>query len=273
MKELIKNAWQGWLAYTESGKLAALLLVILVLFWFWKKDDWKKYRKLFIYTTIVTLCCVCPLTAALLMAYQTKFYDYQWIWNYVPITIVISLSGTLLWTSLTEKYTGTKHAAWKKVGVLSAMVCLLYLSGNMGRSIGDAGEDAYKLAQAKTVLAEITEEGQKTDIVLWAPETIMEYARALDGNICLPYGRNMWDPALNGYAYDTYGETEIAMYTWMTTAEATGMGEAYSEWILQMGINQLLLPGNLLPETLQAWEEATGCKAVMLEDYYWISLN
>lgn len=273
MTEWMRNARLGWLDMTESGKLVALLLVALLLFWFWKREEWKKYHELFIYTTLITVCCICPVTAALLMVYQTKFYDYQWIWTYVPITVVISLAGTLLWSFLSEKYAGTKHGFRNKLGIMAAMVCLVYLCGSLGNPVWDAKAEAEKQVQTRRVLEVITEKGQRTDIVLWAPQGMMEYARALDGRVRLPYGRNMWDAALNAYSYDIYGETEIAMYTWMTTAEATGLGEACVDWLIQTGVNQLLLPANLSAESLQSWELALGKEAETLEGYYWISLD
>lgn len=273
MTEFIKNAWRGWQAFTENGKLVALLLIALLLFWFWKKDAWKKYRRLFFYTTVATIACVCPITAAVLMAYQTKFYDYQWIWTYVPMTIVIAMAGTLMWIALTQKAAGTRLGMWKKLGVTLVMAGLLYSCGSLGNSVWDVQAKAEGLAQTRKILDVITQEGQKTDIVLWAPREIMEYARALDGNIRMPYGRNMWDHALNGYSYDTYGETEIAMYTWMTTAEETGMGVVCSDWLVQTGVNQVLLPKNLLPELVDGWAEALGKEASLLEGYYWIALN
>lgn len=273
MKELIRNARLGWPDCTENGKLLALLLLAILIFWFWKREAWNKYRKLFIYTTIMAVCCIFPITAAILMQYQTRFYDYQWIWGFVPVTIVISLAGTLLWTELVEKYAKPKYGGLKKAGITLAAICILYLCGRMGNSVWDADAEVEKLEETARVLEIITENGQNTDITLWAPQGIMEYARVLNGNVRMPYGRNMWDPALNAYSYETYGETEVAMYTWMSTAEATGSGVACADWILQMGVNHVLLPGNLAPESVQTWEDALGKTAQTVEGYYWLSLN
>lgn len=274
MKELIKNAWLGWLDYTENGKLVALLLLALLLFWFWKKEVWNKYRKLFIYTTIVAISCIIPLTASVLMLYQTKFYDYQWIWGMVPITVVISLASTLLWTELAERYKDTKYAGWKKAGITVLMVCLLYFCGSMGTVIADADGEQQKLEETETLLEIITENGQNTNIVLWAPQSVMEYARAVNGEIRIPYGRNMWDPALNAYSYETYGEIENSLYEWMTRAEETGEGDAViAEVVLEYGVNHVLLPGNLQPELLLELEEELGIQAELAEGYYWFRIE
>ena len=88
MRELLRNAWLGWQNYTDDGKLAALLLAALLFLWLRNK---KVSQKGFLsYAVLMTACCIFPVTAVLLMLYQTKFYDYQWIWSLVPVTPVIA---------------------------------------------------------------------------------------------------------------------------------------------------------------------------------------
>ena len=94
MWELLNNAWNGWGNFIFYGKYPALLLLVLVVFWFF--SDQKREPVLLGYTTVMTVCCIFPLTAALLMQYQTKFYDYQWVWNYVPLLTVVAFAGTLV---------------------------------------------------------------------------------------------------------------------------------------------------------------------------------
>lgn len=310
MMELIRNAWLlGWPDYTSDGKFAALLLIALVIYWFVRKELQGKYNTLAIYTTIMTICCICPLTAAVLMSYQTRFYDYQWIWNLVPVTIFIALAGTLLWTELMQKCSGPKGRKLKCIGVTVAMLAIIYLCGRMGNTVWNADEEAAKRQETARVLATITENGQETDINLWAPQGIMEYARALDGNIRLPYGRNMWDISLNAYTYDTYGVHENILYAWMSNLEGTGEGEATIEIEVAMveseyesessvvpemkestveqtitgidctdiaaelGVTHILLPGNILPETLAEMEEYLHVEAEEVEGYYLLRMG
>ena len=269
MTEWIKNARLGWMDYTESGKLAALLLLALLLFWFWKKEEWNKYRQLFIYTTLSAVCCVVPVTAVVLMAYQTKFYDYEWIWGVVPITVVIALAGTLLWTELTRRYQGGHRSGWKKAGILLLAICFLYVCGPLGADNPAKEEKQVALAETERVLEIVTENGQNRDVVLWAPRELMQYARAVDGAVRLPYGRNMWDPALNAYSYETYGDTEIALYEWMTEAEETGTGDkTILKSVLELGVNCMVLPGNLSSELLAEWEETLGVQAEIADGYF-----
>lgn len=321
MMELIRNAWSGWLNFTEHGKFAALLLLALLLFWFGsgqsenKKDGEKtvgskvigkkalenRHRTLVYYTTAMTVCCICPLTAAALMAYQTKFYDYQWIWGAVPVTIVIALAGTQLWTQLTERYAKGKGAGWKTAGITVLLICVVYLCGSMQSNVWDAEESAQNREETAKVLEILTENGQNKDICLWAPQGIMEYARALDGSVVLPYGRNMWDGALNAYSYDTYGEEEKLLYTWMCHAEATGEGEAEygktavtevaaenaektmqtrtitaagcMETARRLGVTHILLPSNMQQEVLTELEAYLGIQAENVAGYYLLRIG
>lgn len=264
MQELIKNAWLGWKNYTDGGKLAALFLAALLLLWLWNsgsageapadksspgnQEDGRIARKdhgrIIKYATAMAVCCICPLSAALLMIYQTKFYDYQWIWSLVPVTIVIALAGTLLWTEFSglaaKKHvvnprTGKKKIEWLKLaGVTAVMLSVLYLCGSMGSETFDVKAESQKRTKTAQVLGIVTENGKNTDICLWAPKEIMEYARALDGRIRLPYGRNMWDISLNAYSYDTYGETEQLLYAWMSSVEETGEINATVEYNADM---------------------------------------
>jgi len=264
MSELIRNARLGWLDYTENGKMVALFLLALVIFWFGRREKWEKYHALFKCCTFIAVCCICPITAVLLMLYQTKFYDYRWIWNLVPITLVISLALTLLWSEIKEK-------KGKRIILTLSILGILYCSGSMGYKVWDAGQENVQQKKTSEILAVITDNGTQNDIILWAPQGIMTYARALNGEICLPYGRNMWDPALNAYSYDTYGEQEQELYQWMCQVEETGEGDVECMKIAsELGVNHILLPGNMNEELLQQIEEYWGIEAAMAGECYWI---
>ena len=62
--------------------MAALLLAALAYLWFTGRG--KGQKALLLYASLAAACCVLPVTAALLMAYQTKFYDYEWIGIQTP---------------------------------------------------------------------------------------------------------------------------------------------------------------------------------------------
>lgn len=111
MTELLRNAWNGWRAYTDPGKLAALLLVSLVFLWIYYKRVPRK--EFLIYTTMTAVCCIFPVTAAALMLYQTRFYDYEWIWSIVPLTAMVSYGVVLFVTDILKEQTrGDRKRKW-----------------------------------------------------------------------------------------------------------------------------------------------------------------
>lgn len=141
----------------------------------------------------------------------------------VPVTIVIALVGTLFLTEF----------PWKnkkqKVGITIPIVVIFYLSGSLMKEVVNTDAEAEKHAKAKAVVQALTESTPQGTICLFAPQEVMEYVRAIDGRIYLPYGRNMWDKALNAYSYETYGEAEEKLYAWMSYVEEYGEITAHIE--------------------------------------------
>ena len=120
MQELLKNAWQGWENYNDNGKYAVLLLAALLFLWFRKES--KKEKKLLLYTTIMTICCILPVSAVFLMKYQTGFYGYEWVWNYVPVILMIAYGGTVFWAGEWEKTKKVGKEHGKRDAVIIALL-------------------------------------------------------------------------------------------------------------------------------------------------------
>ena len=94
MWRMVQDAWAGWINFTDSGKMAALAIVALLYLWLAFRCKGPQ-KRLMIYGAITVTLCICPATAAVLMYYQTRFYNYQWIWSMVPLTALIAFAGTL----------------------------------------------------------------------------------------------------------------------------------------------------------------------------------
>ncbi len=277
MKELLRNASEGWAAYKSSGKAVVLLFAVLVFLWSARKG--RERLALLVYTTIAAICCVLPVTAALLMLYQTKFYDYEWIWSLVPLTAVTAY-GFALFLERQWKDAGT--GSWRRALPVTLLLLLAaLLCGNLG---GDWEERASKNAErkeAEAVVKLLAETWPGQDICLLAPQKILEYAREADGQLRLPYGRNIWDPALNAYAYDTYGERESDLCQWMEWVVQTTWVwmpeddriqveetlEERAEDAVEMGVNCILFPAGVPTEMTERMEAALGTKAQTLGDY------
>lgn len=281
MAELLRNAWLGWFRVTGEGKIMALFLVSLLFLWIGDRQE--EQKSLLRYSTAVTICCILPVTAVGLMLYQTRFYDYEWIWSAVPVTIVTACAGTKVQA---ECWQGFRKEAWKRglpvtIGLLAAAL----LCGGLGGAGADRARVREQKAEVKELLESVRTDG--SDVCLWAPREIMEYARRLDGSILLPYGRNMWEEALNAYSYDAYPDEIQDMYRWMCVAEEccaeddADISETLSEKMEEQevstgecleaarraGVNLLLLPENTNRVLLKEVMDFTGTQPEQCPGY------
>ena len=273
MWELMGNAWRGWLEFTSNGKLCALFLASLVFLWVYYKRA--EQKNVLIYGAMMTGFCIVPATAAVLMVYQTKFYDYQWIWSMVPMTLVTAEAAVVLLAKCWPDFPGV---GWKKgLPVALFLLGILGLSGGMGIGSGNSGQtwkpgaDREIRIWAQETLALVKERFQGRDICLWAPREIMEYARETDSGICLLYGRNMWDPSLNAYSYDTFYQQEASLAVWMSSVPETGGtdgGSDCAQAVWDAGVNCILLPEQAAEETVACFEEVLGIRAEKIPGYY-----
>jgi hypothetical protein len=296
MSELIRNAWTGWQEYKGAGKFAVLLMA-LYLFLFIKKNTGDgdirntitdksktgsdRIRTLYTYTGVMAVLCIFPLTAAVLMLYQTKFYNYEWIWGYVPQTCVLAVgAGGVLGLVWKKRY---KTPDRIKAALITMMLAgVLLVSGSI--NVWNTEEESTKKQSYDRTAALIEnikdiENMADRTICLWAPEEIMAHAREYSAEITLAYGRNMWDNALNAYSYDTYTKEYEDMYQWMELLELCGeISTIYGseevdydrcvENALEAGVNVIVLPENTTEETLLEIEETTGTQSVVIDGYY-----
>lgn len=275
MSELPGNAWQGWMDYKDYGKLACLLLAVLVFCWFGKK---KVEQKTFLlYTTVMAVCCILPPTAAILMAYQTRFYDYQWIWSMVPLTAAVSWGMVMVFE---EFWPGFQREKRRKVfGAAALLLAIVCLCSGLGSRAWDMGGQRTDRQKAQGVLETALATCGRKDICLWAPREIMAYVREAEGTVKLPYGRDMWDLSLGAYAYDSYDEKRTLMYQWMegvagneeaaqVTADASITPKLCAGYAMEAGVTCIMLPEGAEEETIRELEEALGADAQKLEGYW-----
>lgn len=110
----------------------AILYLGLFLYGSWKGSQCirggKARKRLYLYGTLVTFGCICPVTALILLKYQTAFYSYVWIWAAVPQTALIAWAATdFLCNLLKEKSLRNGMAALILLGIL-------FLGGNRCRN-------------------------------------------------------------------------------------------------------------------------------------------
>lgn len=263
MTELFRNAWAGWRGFIGDGKLVGLLLVSLLFLWlYYKRVEQKRFL---IYATVMTVCCIVPVTAAVLMRYQTSFYGYERIWSFVPLTSVIGYAAAVF---VTEPLQNTaEYGREKRIAAVAALLLLFALCGGMGSGLEDNGQEESRRAEA--VLEKLREKASGRELCLWAPQEIMAHAREYDSALTLVYGRNMWEPSLNAWLYDTYPEEIVELYRWMSGGEEKTMTDlSCAETAVAAGVNCILLPESTEEGTIESFERLLGVKTESLEGYY-----
>lgn len=277
MTELMKNAWLGWLDFTTGGKLAALFFAALV--YLWLTGKWKEHRTFFFYTLFTALCCVLPVTAAVLMLYQTRFYNYVWLWSMVPMTAVTAWAAVEVISRLWEELCAARWTRWLTAVALLLIVPAL-CSGSV-RNVFDPAKEQRERRQAQEVLTEMMKPGER-EMCLWGPQEILAYVREFDGSIRLLYGRNMWDGYLGAYTYDNYPDELRELYLWMENMDGGGLAEVRDEDLgklvlkgpdcvaaaLGAGADHILLPGRLEPDAAEELAETVGMELTQVGEYY-----
>lgn len=292
MMTLLKSATNGWLDYTQHGKYAALLLAAILYLGYclWKSKTARNGGKqplLYLYTVLITLACICPLTAVILMKYQTAFYSYVWIWAAVPQTALIA------WACTEFLYTLWREKSVRNVAATLILAGIVILSGN---PVSDrTGTQLTQVEAPWEVLRQLSEyhleESGETELHLWAPKEILAAARAYSADIHPVYGRSIWDAALGSYSYDTYETWQEDLYLWMNHLDETGepeyvrTEESTGEWTIDFricldsaaaaGVDYILLPGNLPEDTVEKLQETLGTdmERKTITGYYLIEIG
>lgn len=261
---LVKKALTGWKEVNANGKFMVLLLGALLYLWYdilKRKKGWTgqksfllRYR-LFSKLSLLVILILCPATAALLMIYQTGFYEYAWLWSWVPISFFIALAGTEIFMQLYFQCRGGQK--WKAFCYAVFGVILIFLCGNLG-SYGNHSEDIWAKEKQEresiaVVLDDLTEGGKNNNILLWASREFLEYSRMFEGSVRLIYGRNMWEEQLNKFSYDSYPQEIIAMYQWM---EGEGEPLPCVQTAISQGVNTIILPKQIQDRKRQELLEA-----------------
>ena len=269
MMEWMKEVMTGWADYISHQKVMACFLALLMLFFF--TDRWRKQRRFWLYGLVMTVLCLLPVSAVGLLIYQTRFYDYRFIFAALPILVYIAYGLVELFT---DREISAKLGRVKK-GCLLAFVILILLCcySDDSASFGDTMTEEERAAAINS-LQTILENETVEDVCLWAPGELMEVAREQDGSIRLLYGRNMWDNALNAYSYDEYSEEIKNCYVWMEGICKNGRlnqkqikGIECINAAFEHGATIVVLPGDIKPKTIQRIERKTNTGAHSVDGY------
>lgn len=243
LKEFFLALQAGWQQYTESGMYIGVFFAALVFLWLvcynkFSKDVYKGKRILFFYAVGITGLVLFPVSAFVLLKYQSSFFTYSQLFLMIPIIPVIAWGMTefITWVGgyvPAQKDTPEviKRKPWIcEVAALVVLVAVLWMAGSLsfGNEVtAQVTNDAKipdKVLEVLRVLETDEDIELDTDVIL-ATDEILEYARLYNGDMKLLYGRNMWQPVLNAYTYDTYPEEWVRLHRWLNTT-VHGM-----EWI------------------------------------------
>lgn len=277
MTEFMRLAWMGWLDFTSSGKLSAMFLVALI--YLWLSGKWKEHKSLFFYAVSIALCCILPVTAAVLMLYQTRYYDYVWLWSLVPMTTVTAWAAVEVIIRLGEGKHITNWKKWLPATVL--LFAVLILSSGSAENFFEPSKERQERQRAWEVLGSM-EKLREEELCLWAPREILAHVREFDSSVRLIYGRDMWDFALGGYTYDVYPDGFRELYLWMENVGQNGMAEVEDAEqgnivlsgvdcvtaALEEGVNCILLPECIESGTVQELAETVGVELSQVGEYY-----
>lgn len=320
MKTLLRSALTGWTTYTQQGKFVALLLLAIAYLgftlWEMRKTtpdgrNGEKENKVtcYVYAVLVTVACICPVTALILMKYQTNFYSYVWIWTAVPQTAVIAWAATDFLCRLWQKKEASKYLE-KGIATL-LFVGILFLSGNpvsewtaeQTTQIPEFSREGMQQQEIspwdtlETLTAYHQSETEDREFGLWAPQDIMAAARAYSAYIRPVYGRSIWDASLGSYSFDTYATWQEDLYLWMSHLETTGETEyvrrdesteetkdaaeskgrtidfaACLDSAREAGVDYILLPGSLSEEVQKELQKTADRELRLLGGYFLIQL-
>lgn len=273
MWEMIRHAWEGWLSINLSGKYIVLVISLLVYLWIGKVGYTMKeeHKRMLLYTTVLVPLCICPLTAAVFMGYQTRFYDYPWIWSMVPITVMIAMGGTIMLIHMQEDSLLPK--AWQRGIFVAVLVALLWLSGDLGKQEQQLSQEKLDYQTAEIIVEQLQAENRP--LCIWGPTMVQEYVRIIDPQIQVPYGRNMWDKSLNAYFYDTYDEESILLYKTMDYAQnkARFTDVEMLDLAIDKGVTHLVLPGYLLYEDAVNIAQSLGSEIRQMQGYFVVTVQ
>lgn len=206
-----------------EGQYLMLFMASLLLIWLTEKEN-KKELDFFSLTMLLLL--LFPWTAGLLVRYQTAFYSPQNIWRLLPLTAVSAYGLVLAETKMLAAATqagGRRLPAETKrrlyeVLVVAALAVLLFLCGtlSLGRTVTEEKQRLDGLPEEAAVLTYL--DIPKDDLIyLLAPDEVSCWARIYNGNLLLPYGRDICEPELAAYLFDTYDEEMRLLHDWVNT--------------------------------------------------------
>ncbi len=241
MSEFLSALSAGWHQYADSGMYIGVFFAAMLFLWlvYGKRISKESEKaKLYLYSLGITLSILFPVTAFILLKYQTAFFTYSHLFLLIPMLPVVAWAMTEFVTWVREEFiTEKKNPSGSKIPLFlkkkpwlgeCAAVILLGLVLWMAGSLSFANEPTAEAVNGEKIPAEILrvlqilqeDEAMEPGCdVIVAPEEVLEYARAYSADLKLLYGRNMWQKELNAFTYDIYPAEVVDFYQWFSTVK------------------------------------------------------
>lgn len=192
-----------------NGQYLMLFMTALLFIWLREGQNKKEFLR---FSLTMLLLLLFPPTAGLLIRYQTAFYLHENIWRLLPLTALLAYGLVLAGEQM-------------RLGA-AVLTVLLFLCGtlSLGRTMTEERNRMDGLPEEAAILTflDIPEDGF---VYLLAPDEISSWARIYSGNLLLPYGRNLYEPELTAFLYDTYGGEMQGLHDWINGSLAPAEDE------------------------------------------------
>lgn len=212
MKEFLTEMQNGLESMNTGGQYLAIFFCSLLFLYLIKP---KENRTIRIYSLITAVFLFFPLTAFVIVRYRTGYYDYASLWSLLPVTVVAALGLTEAAELLQKKTVGKRWIRYAGYAGLAAAVALCGTLSPFHTDLEKSRGFEKTSLQETEVLECLAGQEEWEGLRIWAPDKIVEEARAYDGSLQLVYGRDMWNNALSGYTFDVYSESKKNLYAWM----------------------------------------------------------
>lgn len=270
----IFSSYANWLEFNTQSKLLGVLAVALLFLWL--GGDYKRHESFWGFTGLSFALCLFPPTAYLLQLYQSLIYHGAWIYTLVP---VIPMIGYAVVVYVLEYNSDRQRKRFEKCAVVAAVLAILVLSVGNKKEIFVEENHNRQLKLTTEVLdaaQELAGMNGLENLVLWAPEEILQYARIVEPEIVLYYGRDMWEKGLEYFTDDRYTSECRQDYEWMkdnadiyaVRQESDYQGARRIHNALKGGVNCVILPSQSDEKIIRSIEIRFFKEAVLVGDYY-----
>ena len=236
----------GYEGFIQNGQYLMLYMAALLFLWLYKEVRNKRFLQ---YSFVLLLLLLCPVTAGLLLRYQTAFYSSSHLWTLLPMTAVIAYGLTIALEKTEAAGIGKNRKKIHEIFCTMLFAILLFLCGTLtpARAVTEETANGERLPREAGEVLELLTLSEE-EIRLMAPDEIAQWARSYSGKILLPYGRNLWEPALSAYTYDDYTGDELELHEWINgylylpEEDAVYMEESFLSICSARGYEYLVFP-------------------------------